>query len=235
MPDSIDVILSPDILPCSLLTGRIVVVADILRATSSITFAMANGATSIVPVLTPDGAFELAANQPDSIIAGERNGKKIDGFHLGNSPGEYTETAVAGKLILLTTTNGTRTFWACRAAPYVLAGSFLNLQSIINFLTQTSGEVVFVCAGREGAYCIEDTVFAGACIASLKVKRLTDAAETARILYQKHRDNLQEMLINSCHGQNLTQIGLARDLHFCAQVDLVDVVPIQIDGQIVVR
>ena len=233
MPASIDVIFTPDLLPLSPPTGKTVVVADILRATTTITFAIANGARSITPVLTPDDAFEFAANQPNTIICGERRGKKVNGFNLGNSPCEYTKTAVSGKQVVLTTTNGTRTLWACRAAKQVLVGCFLNLQAIINALLQVEGEVVIACAGREGSYCMEDTVFAGACVASLSAEHLTDAAEAANILYRAHRRNLLGMLNNSYHGRKLAEIGLADDLEFCAQLNLVDVVPFQIDGHIV--
>lgn len=233
MPASIDVIFTPNLLPLSPPTGKTVVVADILRATTTITFAIANGARSITPVLTPDDAFEFAANQPDTIICGERRGKKVNGFNLGNSPCEYTKTAVSGKQVVLTTTNGTRTLWECRSAKQVLVGCFLNLQAIINALLQVEGEVVIACAGREGSYCMEDTVFAGACVASLSAEHLTDAAEAANILYRAHRRNLLGMLKNCYHGRKLAEIGLADDLEFCAQLNLVDVVPFQIDGQIV--
>lgn len=227
MPASIDVIFTPDLLPFSPHTDKTVVVADILRATTTITFAMANGALSITPVLTPDDAFELAANQPNTIICGERRGKKVNGFNLGNSPCEYTKTAVSGKRVVLTTTNGTRTLWACRAAKQVLVGCFLNLQAVINCLMKVEGEVVFVCAGREGSYCMEDTIFAGACVASLPAAHLTDAAEAAIILYQAHRHNLHGMLRNCFHGRKLAEIGLADDLEFCARLNLVDVVPVK--------
>ncbi len=233
MPSSIDVIFTPDLLPFSPPADKTVVVADILRATTTITFAMANGALSISPVLTPDDAFELAANQPNTIICGERHGKKVNGFNLGNSPCEYTKTAVSGKRIVLTTTNGTRTLWACRSAKQVLVGCFLNLQAIINFLMQVEGDVIFVCAGREGRFCMEDTAFAGACVASLSAVHLTDAAKAANILYRTYRHNLLGMLKDCYHGRKLADIGLADDLEFCARLDLVDVVPLQIDGQVV--
>ncbi len=234
MPLSIDVVFTPDLLPFSDLTGNIVVVADILRATTTITFAMANGTTSITPVLTPENALRLAANQPDTLIGGERGGKKVRGFDLGNSPREYTQAIVSRKRIVLTTTNGTRTLQACRSAEQVLVGSFLNLRAIINRLVQVEGEVIFACSGREGGFCMEDTVFAGACVDVLKDAQLTDSAEAAKTLYQRHRYNLLGMLKNCYHGRNLTSIGLAGDLEFCAQTDFVDVVPRQIDGRIIV-
>ena len=232
MPDSIDVVFTPDLLPFSDLTGKTVVVADILRATTTITFAVANGATAITPVLTPEDAFRLAANQPNTLIGGERSGLKVEGFDLGNSPREYVETVVSGRQIVLTTTNGTRTLQACRAAEQVLVGSFFNLSAIVDQLAQVEGELVIACSGREGGFCTEDTVFAGACVAALAETQLTDAAETAKILYQTHRDDLFGMLRNCYHGRSLASIGLGEDLEFCAQVDIVDVVPHLVDGRI---
>ena len=233
MPVSIDVVFTPDLLPFSDLTGKTVVVADILRATTTITFAVANGATAITPVLTPEAAFRLAADQPKVLIGGERGGIKVDGFDLGNSPREYTEAVVSDRQIVLTTTNGTRTLQACRAAEQVLVGSFLNLGAIIEQLAQGEGELVLACSGREGSFCTEDTVFAGACVAALEETQLTDAAETAKLLYQTHREDLLGMLRNCYHGQHLASIGLGADLEFCAQTDLVDLVPHLVDGKII--
>lgn len=233
MPASIDVVFTPDLLPFSDLTGKTVVVTDILRATTTITFAVSNGATAITPVLTPEDAFRLAADQPNTLVGGERHGVKVDGFDLGNSPREYTEAVVSGRQIVLTTTNGTRTLQACRAAEHILVGSFLNLRAIVDRLAQVEGELVIACSGREGGFCTEDTAFAGACVAALAETQLTDAAETAKILYQTHRDDLLGMLTNCYHGQRLASIGLGADLEFCAQLDLVDVTPRLIDGRII--
>ena len=229
----IDVVFTPDLLPFLDLTGKTVVVADILRATTTITFAVANGATAITPVLTPEDAFHLAAEQPNTLIGGERGGVKVEGFDLGNSPREYTEGVVSDRQIVLTTTNGTRTLQACRAAEQVLVGSFLNLRAIVNRLAQVDTELVFACSGREGGFCTEDTVFAGACVAALGETQLTDAAEAAKILYQGHCEDLLGMLKNCYHGRYLAGIGLGEDLEFCAQVDLVDVVPHLVDGRII--
>ena len=233
MPTSIDVVFTPDLLPFCDLTGKTVVVTDILRATTTITFAVANGATAITPVLTPEDAFHLAADQPNTLIGGERGGVKVDGFDLGNSPREYTESVVSGRQIVLTTTNGTRTLQACRAADRILVGSFFNLSAIVDQLAQVEGELVIACSGREGGFCTEDTAFAGACVAALGAPQLTDAAETAKILYQTHCEDLPGMLKNCHHGRSLARIGLGEDLKFCAQVDIVDVVPYLVDGRII--
>jgi 2-phosphosulfolactate phosphatase len=234
---SIDVVFTPDLLPFSELTGKTAVVADILRATTTITAALANGARSITPVLTPEDAFRLAAGQPDTLIGGERLGVKVDGFDLGNSPREYTESTVSGKRILLTTTNGTRTLQACAPATDIIVGSFLNLHAVIDFLIQTPTDFLFACAGRHGGFCTEDTVFAGACVEALRAEfpdaECTDAAETAQLLYREHCDDLLGMLSNCYHGRYLASIGLAADLEFCARLNCVDHVPRQVEGEII--
>ena len=185
------------------------------------------------PVLTPEDAFRLAADQPNTLIGGERGGVKVDGFDLGNSPREYTQAVVSDRQIVLTTTNGTRTLQACRAAEQVLVGSFLNLSAIVDQLAQVEGDLVLACSGREGGFCTEDTAFAGACVAALADTQLTDAAETAKILYQTHRDELLGMLKDCYHGRYLVSIGLGEDLEFCAQIDRVDIVPHLVDGRII--
>ena len=241
MPSSVDVVFSPHLLPYCDLSAKTVVVTDILRATTTITVALGNGASSVVPVLTPADAFHFANDTPNALIGGEREGIKVDGFDLGNSPCEYTKSVVAGRPVVLTTTNGTRTLRACQSASRVLVGCFLNLQSVIDYLKRMTGKIAIACSGREGNFCLEDAVFAGACAYALKCYaedigcdfQLTDAAEAARILYHEYRHDLIGMLKNCYHGKNLANIGLEADLEFCAQTNIIDSVPRQIDNQIV--
>ena len=240
MPSSVDVVFTPNLLSICNLSGKTVVVTDILRATTTITVAIANGACSVTPVLTPADAFHFANDAPNALIGGEREGIKIDGFDLGNSPLEYTKATVSGRPVVLTTTNGTRSLRACQSANSVLVGCFLNLRSVIECLKKAKGGVTIACSGREGSFCLEDTVFAGACAAALKCDannmrrdlQLTDAAEAARILYHEFRDDLIGMMKNCYHGRKLANIGLGADLEFCAQTNIIDMVPRQVDGHI---
>lgn len=242
MSSSVDVVFTPNLLPFSDLSGKTVVVTDILRATTTITVALANGACSVVPVLTPADAFHFADHTPDALVGGEREGIKVEGFDLGNSPREYTKSVVAGRPVVLTTTNGTRTLRACQSASHVLAGCFLNLRSVADFLKKVTGDITIACSGREGRFCLEDAVFAGACADALNCDaentrrdfQLTDAAEAARILYHEYRHDLNGMMKNCCHGRNLVNMGLGSDLEFCAQTNVIDIVPRQIDDRIVV-
>jgi len=236
MTRSIDVIFSPDLLPFACLQGKSVVVIDILRATTTITFAIANGATSIQPVLTPEQAFAIRQEQSGILIGGERYGKPVDGFNLGNSPSEYQRSVVFGKSIVITTTNGTRTMHACVSADWLFIGSFLNLGSLIRVLDQTNNHVAFVCSGREGQFCTEDALFAGACVNIFcqidNEVCLTDSAKTAQLLFQANHQRVFESIRNSDHGRYLASIGLESDLEFCSLVDLVDVVPVMIGDRI---
>ena len=241
MLPSVDVVFTPNLLSFSNLSGKTVVVTDILRATTTITVALANGACSVTPVLTPADAFHFAKDTPNALIGGEREGIKVDGFDLGNSPREYTKSVVAGRQVVLTTTNGTRTLRACQPASRVLVGCFLNLRSVVDYLKKVAEEIVIACSGREGHFCLEDAVFAGACADALKCDadntkcdfQLTDAAEAARVLYHEYRHNLIGVLKNCYHGKNLANIGLGADLAFCAQLNVIDIVPLQIDGCII--
>ena len=241
MPSSIDVVFTPALLPFSNLSGKTVVVADILRATTTIAVALANGARDIIPVVTPADAFNFAKRAPNVLIGGERKGVKVKGFDHGNSPREYTKSVVAGRSIVLTTTNGTRTLNACQSAGRVLVGCFLNLRAVVNYLGNVASAVAIACAGREGSFCLEDAVFAGACVEALRCDAeeamrdlpLTDAAEAAQILYRAHCGDLIGMMKNCYHGKTLAGIGLEADLEFCAQTNIIDVVPRQVDGRII--
>ena len=241
MPSSVDVVFTPNLLSYSELTGKTVVVTDILRATTTITVALANGASSVAPVLTPADAFHFANHTPNVLIGGEREGIKVDGFDVGNSPREYTKSVVCGRPVVLTTTNGTRTLHACQSASRVIVGCFLNLRSTLDCLKRVIGGITIACSGREGSFCLEDAVFAGACADALKSDaddkrngfQLTDAAEAARILYHEHCHDLIGMMKSCYHGNYLAKIGLGADLEFCAQTNTIEIVPRQIDGRIV--
>ena len=237
------------------LSGKLAVVVDILRASSTITVALANGARSIIPVLTPEDAFnaykELGipstgsgqrlrcpeisrANDYNVLLCGERHGKAVKGFHLGNSPTEYSPEIVSGKRLIFTTTNGTRALGACSDADELLVGSFLNGGVLCDYLAEAQRDVVIVCSGKQGNICIEDMVFAGLCVSRLKSNpMLTDATMIAHLLYERYQGNIPKMLRSCEHGKFLSSIGLAADLDFCAQIDVVDTVPVSRKGKIV--
>lgn len=146
------------------LTGGIVVAIDILRASSTISTALANGAESVIPCEQVEQAYQIREQFPEdsTILGGERNGVIIDGFDLGNSPGDYSSNQVSGKKVLFTTTNGTRAIHRCRKAKAVFIGSFLNLSAVARKLRQYTEPIHLVCAGTDGRITTEDCLFAGA-------------------------------------------------------------------------
>ncbi len=222
------------------------VVFDILRATTSMTAALANGAAAIYPVLEIADAVALHKKMPDALLAGERNGLRITAaqtgsvdFDLGNSPREFTSERVRGKNIIMTTTNGTRALQACAGAQQILAASFLNLKATAALLTKTKPEhLLLVCAGtfEEAAY--EDTLAAGALAESIgslyESGDFTDSAHMARDIYRAWSGNLETAFHHSRNARKILSVpALLEDVAFCRQRDLFDFCAIVKDGQII--
>ena len=242
---NLDVIFVPEMAAYIDLSGKIALVVDILRASSTITIALANGARCVLPVLTPEDAFAEYQDK-SSLLCGERHGKKIKGFHLGNSPGEYHPEIIRDKQLIFTTTNGTRALHACLNAAELLMGSFLNRQAVCDYIVSfllrnervsaSQRDIAIVCSGKQGNIGVEDLVFAGLCVDTLKSQmdaELTDAAKIACLLYEHYSTDILGMLFDCEHGRYLASIGLAEDLEFCAQMDMTDVIPIGREGKFV--
>jgi 2-phosphosulfolactate phosphatase len=219
-----------------------VVVVDVLRATSTMVEALANGAKAILPVGTGDEAVRMAQNlgRDSVLLCGERKALPIDGFDLGNAPPDFTAEHVAGKSLVMTTTNGTRAFLAVadrRGGPgsdeanVILAGSFLNLGAVTARLAAGDDDppAAIVCAGREGRFALEDAVLAGAIIRGLedagRALEVNDAGVAAQALAGGHMANLQRMLELTAAGRHLMSVGRGEDLSFCARLDRTDVIP----------
>ena len=220
------------------LAGKLVVMIDVLRASSSIVTALANGCRGFIPILSPDQAREKAQQfeKERILLGGEREGIKIEGFNLGNSPREYKREAVKDRTIIFSTTNGVKTLEMVKGANGIIIGSFLNLQAICNYCTNYKGDILLICAGKEGKFSLEDTACAGMIINSLKdvfpvaCQQESDANLTAQLLYEKFGNNILEILRKSQHGRYLESIGLGEDLKFCSQLDFFHIVPIFKDG-----
>jgi 2-phosphosulfolactate phosphatase len=229
---SIDVCLSPDLMHLYDLTSRTVVVVDILRATSCMTTAFAHGIKSI----TPFAALETCRlmKTDDFFTAGERNGEKVDGFDLGNSPFEYMSDSLKGKKIAFTTTNGTQAIDKSAGAKEIIIGSFLNLSAVANHLKKGTNDILIVCAGWKGKVNLEDTLFAGALVEKLgdAVKPECDAPLMALSLYHQAKDNMVDFLKDSSHVQRLNRLNIHKDIEFCLASDQYDLVPVLKDGVI---
>ena len=226
----------------NLLSGRVIVVIDVLRATSVMVHAMSRGASEIIPLATVEEAFRMARAFPREfvILGGERENKEIPGFDLGNSPKEYAEERVKGKKLILTTTNGTRAFHAVSSGKEILAGSFLNIGAIAQRCLELNKNIFIFPSGDEGNFSLEDTLCGGMLIDLVTKKEkneisLTDAAHCAQILYQRFKDNLLQAFHLSHHGKELINRGFEDDLAYCAQIDITNIVPEFKDGVIKLR
>jgi len=235
---NIDVAFTPEEVSVSEITNKAVLIVDILRATTTITTAIANGASFIIPVNTTTEAFTLYEKfNRETLLGGEVDGKLIKGFHLGNSAIEYTSSIVKNKPIIIRTTNGTRTINVCSPACHLIIGCFLNQSSCCRLLSQLGKDIIIVCSGKEGKFGIEDVVFSGACINTIsqivtsEISK-SDSAVAAEMLYKYCKSDILQVLRNSEHGRYLIDIGLGDDLAFCAQVDTTTVVPVYRDGKI---
>lgn len=211
------------------------VVIDVLRATSSMVMALANGARAIIPVGEISETMSLRRQDPEILLAGERDGLRISAeisggisFDLGNSPGEFTSDVVQGKTIAMTTTNGTRALRACAPAHAVVIASFLNLSAATRQVQSLGARhLLLVCGGTYAEAAYEDVLCAGAMIDLLAAENadgLADSALLARKLYRLERADLVAALAQSRNGRRLlTRPDLRDDVTVCAQVDRVEI------------
>ena len=171
--NSIKVCLTPSLFPIYSDRKSIVVIVDVLRATSAICTALDLGVQSIIPVSTIEEALDFKDKQGRYILAAERNGKIVRGFDLGNSPTEYRKEHLEGRDMVLTTTNGTRAINIAKLDHDIVIGSFLNLSVLTNYLINQDNSIIILCAGWKNDFCLEDTLFAGALSETLlKSRRL---------------------------------------------------------------
>jgi 2-phosphosulfolactate phosphatase len=217
------------------LRDKHIIVIDVLRASTTITVALNNGAREIIPVANVESAVKISGSLFGEVTlrGGERNGKIIEGFNLGNSPVEYSEAAVKGKSIIYCTTNGSVAMFKSRYARSLTIGSFVNLSAVVDIMKEDQKDYLIICAGRAnsiGAFSIEDAVCAGMMIQRLQKNEsitleLSDSAKAAHALYKSFGKSVLKMLKTSEHGQYLIDIGFAEDLKICSAVDSVPVVP----------
>jgi 2-phosphosulfolactate phosphatase len=235
MNRTIDVCLSPDLMHLYPVKENAVVVVDILRATSCMTTAFAHGVQSITPFASLEDC--LAMKPQDFFTAGERDGKKVDGFDLGNSPFEYMDPALKGRRIAFTTTNGTQAIIKAVGAPEIIIGSFLNLSAVARHLKELPYSILIVCAGWKGRINLEDSLFAGALVEKLKaeVSLACDAPLAAERLYTQAKGNMVEYLKESSHVRRLAKLNIHEDIQFCLTPDRYNVVPVFENSVLVVR
>lgn len=224
---SIEAVSLPDHLADGQLRGRVAVVIDVLRATTTIGAALEHGARCVVPVASVEGARETAEQREGSVLCGERGGVRPEGFQLGNSPLEYTRDAVEGRLCVLSTTNGTRAIHMARDADEVLIGSITNAGALCAYLRSLGSDVVLVCSGTDGRVSLEDCLGAG-----LIVDRLGYSGDDSAVLMRDaylggnaRHGGLVGAIGASYHARRLVDLGFVDDVRYCASIDSCGAVP----------
>jgi 2-phosphosulfolactate phosphatase len=225
----LDVVFSPAGLTSAEVQGRTVFVIDILRATTSMCAALAHGAKAIIPVASTEEALRLAQTigSADVLLAGEQNCLPIPGFPLGNSPREMNESAVRGKTLVVTTTNGTKALLACQGAAAVYPAAAVNLTAAAEKageVLERDRELVIVCAGRDGTFSLDDAYCAGRLVAAAlgghRPRRgFNDAAIATMDLVRRYGESWERPLLRSRAGRELARLGFRDDVIDAARLD----------------
>ena len=218
-------------------TNRIAVVIDVLRATSVITTALNNKAQCVIPVKTIEEAQNLYASCDASktLLGGERNALKIEGFDLSNSPLEYKKHTVEGKTIIFTTTNGTNAIDNVKGAKEVILACFRNAQAVVDYVAKSGKDISIVCAGTEGRFSLDDGLCAGMLIELLKQQTAVETDDLGLLVtqyYNQNKTNLLGALSNCYHLKRLFTLGFYDDIRFCLETSCVTTSPEATEGKI---
>lgn len=232
---SLEVCLSPALLHLYDVKNSIVVIIDVLRATSTICTALYNGAAKIIPVASVEECVNIG-RQLGAITAGERDGKIAEGLAYGNSPFEYPRDFIEGKILVLTTTNGTKLLHMAKDAVQIITGSFPNLSAVCDHLVAQGKNVILGCAAWKDRVNMEDTLFAGAVVNRIKqhFNVNCDSALAAETLYNSAKDDIFGFMRQASHFQRLSRYGLEKDIRYCLTPDGANVLPILQNGELVV-
>jgi 2-phosphosulfolactate phosphatase len=237
----LDVFLGGDPVGTADASGRVAVVIDVLRASTTIAVALANGARNIIPFESSEEAILRSKSyaRGEVRLAGERRMHAVPGFDFGNSPAEFTRGAVEGKTVLFSTTNGTAALVGVQGARDVAVGAYVNFSAVLSLLgaaARAGLDLAIVCAGRERRFSLEDAACAGRFVRHLLERRpdarLNDGARAALQLELGYGDELARLFRDAAHGQALLEAGFGDDLATCAALDSYPVVPIYHDRQI---
>lgn len=235
----LDLYTTPSALTDAQTKGRLVVVIDVLRASSTIVHACENGVERIIPVAEVEDATRLlpTLERSKALLGGERDAREIEGFDLGNSPLEYPSRVVKGKTLILCTSNGTSAITRSAAASEIVVGSFLNLGAVVTRLSSSRAKsAAILCAGNLGQLSIEDVVCGGLIVERFvsgcrRQIDLNDGAVAARTIAASMPD-IGAVVRNSAHGRRLSELGFEDDLEFCSRIDKYGTLPIVEDGRI---
>lgn len=213
----------------------IVVVIDVLRATSAMCTALQHGVKEIIPVATIEEARSY--DKSKYIVGAERNGEIVEGFDYGNSPRSYMEESIEGKTMVLSTTNGTKTIDIASGSDTLVIGSLVNLDAISDWLVKQEKDVLLLCSGWKDRFNLEDTICAGAIAHNLlltnRFSSEEDSSIAAKYLYLSARENIFGYLKSSSHRRRLKRLNLNEDIKYCLTPNQSDVVPILHEGKLV--
>jgi len=220
--------------------GRLVAIIDVLRASTTVAVALANGAKTVVPLPTADEVIARSRDFSKAAVrtAGEQKMQPIPGFDMGNSPGAFTAEAIEGKTILLTTSNGTRALLGVQGARDIVIASYVNFTAVLALMKlafNTDVDIAIICAAEDGVFALEDAACAGRFARAIPKRAdvvLNDAAAASVLVDRKYGDNIAKIFQDSAHGKELKAAGFGDDLAIAAAVDSYSVVPIYQDRQI---
>jgi 2-phosphosulfolactate phosphatase len=213
------------------MSNSVVVIIDVLRATSTIATALHNGADCVIPVASVPRCIELGM-ETGGITAGERDGKVADGLTYGNSPFEYPRTFIENKILVLTTTNGTKLLHMAldNGAPEIITGSFPNLSAVCDHLIASGRDVLLGCSAWKDRVNLEDTLFAGAVINRIKshFNMHCDSSKMAESLYLEAGEDRFGFMERrgATHYHRLMNYGLEKDIRYCLTADAANVLPV---------
>jgi len=233
---TIDVCVSPYLYPVYHREDTIVVIIDILRATSAMCTAFHHGVDKMIPVATVEEALDY--KQRGFLVGAERNGIQIQGFDFGNSPYSYMTEQIKGKTIVISTTNGTQAIEAAKNAHKVVIGSFVNITVLCKWLANQNKHILLLCSGWKNRVSLEDTLFAGAVTEQLMNTaskfKTGDGALSAKYLFESARHNPYKYMRNASHAERLAALGLKEDIRYCLKPDQTNVIPI-LEGKYLVK
>jgi 2-phosphosulfolactate phosphatase len=217
-------------------TGRTTVIIDVLRASTTIIQALQNGAREVVPVASVEFAVKVSGGMfgGQTLLGGERNTKKIEGFALGNSPLEYTPEVVAGKTIILFTTNGSKAIVKAKFSENLFIVAFTNLTAIASHLVKLNQDFEILCSGRGNYFSMEDVICAGRLISEIEkaVKdiQLTDSAKASVALSKSFGKSILTMMEQTEHGKILMENNFNEDIKFCSRINISETIPYMTSG-----
>ena len=218
--------------------GDIIAIVDVLRCSSTIITALANGASEIIPVSTVRKARQIKQEHPNYLLAGERKGFKLKGFDLGNSPREFNCERVCGRGIVLTTSDGTKAFEIARNSKHVLVGGFLNAEALGKKMQKIAFKhecgVSLIACGKRGILSLEDFICAGKILDMMPANEFafSDSACAALTAFKGADDKISELIHSGEHGKYLKKIGLIEDIRFCLRTNLFSEVPVLLGRKI---